>query len=59
MRDRTGDANDRLLAASDVFMTLSLHQNENFGYAPVEAMACGTPVIVSDWVSAKVRHAII
>src|SRR5437867_3586290 len=35
------DALRDALAASDVFVTLSLHSNENFGLAPVEAMAAG------------------
>jgi glycosyltransferase involved in cell wall biosynthesis len=48
----------RLLAASDVFASLSLHHDENFGYAPVEAMACGLPALVSDWGGYRdsVRH---
>lgn len=41
---------DRLAAtyaAADLFATLTLHNNENFGYAAVEAMACGLPVVAS------------
>jgi glycosyltransferase involved in cell wall biosynthesis len=45
-----GDADlARLLGAADLVANLSLHQNENFGYAAVEAMACATPVVASDW----------
>ena len=33
----------------DVFVSLSVHQDENFGYAPIEAMACGVPAVVTDW----------
>ncbi len=39
----------RLYAAADVFLNLTLHHNENFGLANVEAMASEIPVIVSDW----------
>lgn len=35
----------RAYSAADVFVTFTLHNNENFGYAPVEAMAAGTPVV--------------
>jgi D-inositol-3-phosphate glycosyltransferase len=35
--------------AADLFVSLSDTLQENFGLTPVEAMACGLPVIVSDW----------
>jgi len=35
--------------AADVFITLSDNIQETFGLTPVEAMAAGLPVIVSDW----------
>jgi len=35
----------RLYSAADAFVSLTIHNNENFGYAPVEAMAAGTPAI--------------
>lgn len=41
-RERLAD----LLAAMDVFMAPS--SNETFGLAPLEAMACGTPVLTAD-----------
>lgn len=41
-RDRLAD----LLAALDVFVAPS--SNETFGLAPLEAMACGTPVLTAD-----------
>jgi glycosyltransferase involved in cell wall biosynthesis len=38
-----------LYAAADVAMNLTLHHDENFGLAQLEAMACGTPVIGTAW----------
>ncbi len=34
---------------ADVFISLADNVQETFGLTPVEAMACGLPVIVSDW----------
>jgi D-inositol-3-phosphate glycosyltransferase len=36
-------------AAADVFLSLVDNIQETFGLAPVEAMAAGLPVVVSDW----------
>lgn len=36
-------------AAADVFISLSDNYQETFGITPIEAMAAGLPVIVSDW----------
>ena len=36
-------------AAADVFTSLSDNIQETFGLTPVEAMAAGLPVLVSDW----------
>ena len=36
-------------AAADVFCSLSDNIQESFGIAPLEAMAAGIPVVVSDW----------
>jgi starch synthase len=36
-------------AAADVFTSLSDNIQETFGLTPVEAMAAGLPVVVSDW----------
>lgn len=48
------DGNDQTLvgrcwAAADLFLSLSDTILETFGQAPVEAMAAGLPVVLSDW----------
>lgn len=42
-------AYDGAWAAADVFVSLSDNIQETFGITPIEAMAAGLPVIVSDW----------
>ncbi len=37
------------LACGDIFISLSDNIQETFGITPIEAMASGLPVIVSDW----------
>jgi glycosyltransferase involved in cell wall biosynthesis len=37
------------LLASDQFVSLSLHHDEDFGMAPAEALACGTPALLTAW----------
>jgi glycosyltransferase involved in cell wall biosynthesis len=34
---------------ADLVINMTLHHDENFGLAQVEAMACGTPVIGTNW----------
>ena len=46
---RNRDARDASWAAADVFISLSDNFQETFGITPIEAMAAGLPVIVSDW----------
>ena len=43
---------------ADVFINLTLHHDENFGYTQVEAMSCGKPVIGTDWggLQDTIRH---
>jgi glycosyltransferase involved in cell wall biosynthesis len=48
------DGNDRellgeLWAGADIFISLVDNIQETFGITPVEAMAAGLPVVVSDW----------
>ena len=35
--------------ACDVFVSMSLHNDEDFGMSPAEALCCGMPLILSDW----------
>ncbi|MFM8376874.1 MAG: glycosyltransferase family 4 protein [Phenylobacterium sp.] len=44
-----GVAYRRAWCAADVFVSISDNIQETFGITPVEAMAAGLPVIVSDW----------
>ncbi len=39
----------RSWAAADVFVSLSDNIQETFGLVPIEAMAAGLPVVVTDW----------
>jgi len=41
--------NRRVWFAADIFMSLSDNVQESFGLTPIEAMAAGLPVVVSDW----------
>jgi hypothetical protein len=43
------DYPDGIWAAADVFTSLADNIQESFGLTPVEAMACGLPVLISDW----------
>lgn len=57
---RSADLRDQAWAAADVFCSLSDNIQETFGISPIEAMAAGLPVVVSDWDGYKdtVRHGV-
>ena len=38
-----------LYCGADLFASLSLHHDEDFGMAPAEALCCGTPVVLTNW----------
>jgi hypothetical protein len=46
---RRADVRRSIWAAADIFTLLVDNIQETFGLAPVEAMAAGLPVVVSDW----------
>lgn len=47
--DGASEGPDHAWAAADIFTSLSDNIQEAFGITPVEAMASGLPVVVSDW----------
>lgn len=46
---RVADNRQQAWSAADVFCSLSDNIQETFGIVPIEAMAAGLPVVVSDW----------
>ncbi|MFG1477062.1 glycosyltransferase family 4 protein [Xanthobacter sp. V4C-4] len=46
---RDAEARGTAWAGADVFCSLSDNIQETFGLTPIEAMAAGLPVVVSDW----------
>lgn len=57
---RDADAPRHAWAGADVFCSLSDNLQETFGLTPIEAMAAGLPVVVTDWDGYRetVRHGI-
>jgi alpha-maltose-1-phosphate synthase len=46
---RLPQVREQVWAAADVFVSLADNIQETFGLTPIEAMAAGLPVVVSDW----------
>ncbi len=46
---RDADVNAQVWFAADIFTSLSDNIQETFGLTPIEAMAAGLPVVVTDW----------
>jgi hypothetical protein len=44
-----GESLRNMLWSADLFVYPSVHEDENFGMAPREALLCGVPVVVSDF----------
>lgn len=57
---RNAEERSKAWAAADVFCSLSDNIQETFGISPIEAMAAGLPVVVSDWDGYRdtVRHGV-
>ena len=55
---RQQDERAKAWAAADIFCSLSDNIQETFGLTPIEAMAAGLPVVVTDWDGYRdtVRH---
>lgn len=57
---RRPEVRHAIWSAADVFASLSDNVQETFGLTPIEAMAAGLPVVVSDWDGYRetVRHGV-
>ncbi len=57
---RMADARLQAWSSADVFCSLSDNIQETFGITPIEAMAAGLPVVVTDWDGYRdtVRHGV-
>lgn len=44
-----GEEQRLLHHASDCYVSLSTHNDEDFGMAPAEAALCGSPLLLTDW----------
>jgi glycosyltransferase involved in cell wall biosynthesis len=55
---RLPEVRQQIWSAADVFISLADNIQETFGLTPIEAMAAGLPVVVSDWNGYResVRH---
>jgi len=57
---REAESRDKAWASADIFASLTDNLQETFGITPVEAMAAGLPVVVTDWDGYRdsVRHGV-
>lgn len=57
---RNAEIRQQIWSAGDIFVSLADNIQETFGLTPIEAMAAGLPVIVSDWngYQESIRHGI-
>jgi len=57
---REAESRNKAWASADIFASLTDNLQETFGITPVEAMAAGLPVVVTDWDGYRdsVRHGI-
>lgn len=57
---RQEDVRREIWSAADIFTSLSDNIQETFGLTPIEAMAAGLPVVVTDWDGYRdtIRHGI-
>jgi hypothetical protein len=39
----------KLYNGSDLYISLSTHNDEDFGMSPAEALCCGLPLVLTDW----------
>lgn len=39
----------KIKAASDMFISLSLYHDEDYGMSPAEALSCGLPTLLTNW----------
>jgi len=58
--DQRQDWSHTIWSAADIFVSLSDNLQETFGLTPIEAMAAGLPLVVSDWNGYRdtVRHGV-
>jgi glycosyltransferase involved in cell wall biosynthesis len=49
----TSDELKTLYSAADVFVSLSVHNDEDYGMSPAEALSSGLPAILTEWAGYK------